>query len=295
MDSNNITTFDTVQSVNDYLGVVSPSNLVSVINLEDIGSVTHVVKYFGLYCVTCVIEDDVNAGYAARLYFVKPGQYGRYSSGVLPRTKGWLLCFHPDVLQGTLLANRMSEYTFFGELNAMPLYLNGDEAQLVDNCMRSIRAEQYHEPDKYTNRIVVSGIAVLLSQCLRFYGRQADDKVVRNNDIMRRVDMLLNDHFSSPAKDKILPTVAWCAEKLSISANYFGDLMRKHCGRSAQEHIHRRIVDEIKTYLERGTCSIGEIAYLLGFKHPHHLSRLFRKVEGCTPMEYRLRLKEQTI
>lgn len=295
MDNNHVTLFDTVQSVNDYLDVESPSNLVSVINLEEIGSVTHVVKCFGLYCVTCIFEDDADAGHAARLYFIKPGQYGRYSSGVSAPAKGWLLCFHPDLLHGTLLANRMSEYSFFNDTSNSPLYLDDNEAQLVANCMRSIRVEQYHATDRYTKRIFASGIAVLLTQCLRFHDRQADDMAIRNHDIVRRVDMLLNDHFSSPAKDKILPTVAWCAEKLSISANYFGDLMRKNCGRSAQEHIHRRIVDEIKTYLERGTCSIGEIAYLLGFKHPHHLSRLFRKVEGCTPMEYRLRLKEQTI
>ena len=186
MSNDHITAFDTVKAVTEYLGVQSSNDLVSVISLEEVGPVTHVVKRFGLYCVTCVFEEDANTGYAARLYFIKPGQYGRYSSGVSAPSKGWLLCFHPDVLQGTLLANRMSDYYYFGELNLMPMYLDAEELQLVDNCMRSIRSEQHHKVDRYTNRIIVSGIAVLLTQCLRFYDRRDhDNKVVRNNDIMR--------------------------------------------------------------------------------------------------------------
>ena len=295
MSNDHVTAFDTVKAVAEYFGVPLSNDLVSVIDLEEVGTVTHVVKRFGLYCVTCVIEEDNNTGYAARLYFTKPGQYGRYSSGVSVPSKGWLLCFHPDVLQGTLLANRMSDYYFFGELHSMPMYLDAEELHLVDSCMRSIRTEQYHKIDRYTNRIIVSGIAVLLTQCLRFYDRRDHDRVVRNNDIMRRVDMLLNDHFSSPKNHKMLPTVAWCAEKLSISANYLGDLMRKYGNVSAQEHIHRRIVEEIKIYLEHENCSIGHIAYVLGFKHPHHLSRLFRKTEGCTPIEYRQRFHNRDI
>ncbi len=292
MDINDqVVKFETIESINTYLGLESPSEFVSVINLEDIKDVTYVVKYFGLYCVMCIFDNIERVGHAARIYFVKPGQYGHYSAGAWSQHKGWLLCFHPDLLQGTLLANRMSEYSFFSEPLSTTLYLDEDGASLVDNCMRSLRGEQYRPCDRYTKRIFASGIAVLLTQCLRFYDRQADDGSLRNNDIVRRVDILLNEHFSTPAANKILPNVAWCADKLHLSPNYFGDLMRKHGGVSAQEHIHRRIVDEIKTYLERDNCSIGHIADKLGFKHPHHLSRLFRKAEGCTPLDYRRRFR----
>lgn len=283
--------FETVESLNDYLGVKSVNPYVSVINLWDVGSISHMVKYFGLYCVTCVFDEVERAGYSARLYFTEPGQYGHYNSGISPRIKGWILCFHPDLLQGTLLANRMSEYTFFSDIKSMPLYLDSNSASIIDNCMRSILAEIAYPQDCYTKRIVAAGIAVLLTQCLRFYNIQNDDNSIRNSDIVRRVDMLLNTHFSTPDSNKILPNVGWCADQLGLSHNYFGDLMRKYGGCSAQEHLHYRIVEEVKLYLDRESCSIGHIADMMGFKHSHHLSRLFRKVEGCTPMEYRRRAK----
>lgn len=33
--------------------------------------------------------------------------------------------------------------------------------------------------------------------------------------------------------------------------------------------------------------TVSEIAYELGFKYPHHLTRVFKKVTGMTPVEYR--------
>ena len=33
--------------------------------------------------------------------------------------------------------------------------------------------------------------------------------------------------------------------------------------------------------------SVGEIAYELGFKYPQHFTRLFKKLTGLTPKEYR--------
>jgi len=35
--------------------------------------------------------------------------------------------------------------------------------------------------------------------------------------------------------------------------------------------------------------TVSEIAYEVGFQYPHHLSRMFKKVVGCTPKEYRHR------
>ena len=283
---------DTIQSLNDYLGVKSPNSLFTVVDLWQVGDIKQVAKHYNLYCVILVRDEQRVRGHDAYLYFIRPGQYSRLSSGVVPRLKGWLLCFHPDILQGTLLVHRMSEYAFFRDSSADPLNLDKEDAVLIDNYMRLLYDEQFREEDRYTKRIFASGMSVILTQCLRLYDRQLGCVEYGNNDIVRRVDILLNDHFSSPVRSRELPTVAWCAEKLNLSANYLGDLMRKHGNVSAQEHIHRRIVDEIKTYLEPDNCSIGHIAYMLGFKHPHHLSRLFRKVEGCTPIEYRHRCKK---
>ncbi len=60
-------------------------------------------------------------------------------------------------------------------------------------------------------------------------------------------------------------------------------LLRKETGKSAQEYIQLTTIDRAKELLIEGNKSVSEIAYELGFKYPHHLSRLFKKVVGMAP------------
>lgn len=75
-----------------------------------------------------------------------------------------------------------------------------------------------------------------------------------------------------------------------VSANYFGDLIKKETGRTAQDYIQRKTMDVAKDRLADHSIPIGEIAYYLGYQYPQYFSRAFKKVVGCTPMEYRRRL-----
>lgn len=83
------------------------------------------------------------------------------------------------------------------------------------------------------------------------------------------------------------------ADKVYLSPNYFGDLIKRETGKTAQEYIQDFVVRTIKERLHsRPEKNISEIAYSLGFKYPHHLSRIFKKSVGMTPAEYRLHISQ---
>ena len=75
--------------------------------------------------------------------------------------------------------------------------------------------------------------------------------------------------------------------ELHLSANYFGDLVKRLTGKTAQEHIRLRLIDAAKERIADPARSIAEVAYELGFKYPAHFTRLFKNVVGCTPNRYR--------
>ena len=77
------------------------------------------------------------------------------------------------------------------------------------------------------------------------------------------------------------------AEQLHLSANYFGDLVKKETGKSAQEYIQLKVIDIAKERMFDTTKSISEIAYELGFRYPQHFTRLFKKCVRQSPNEYR--------
>ena len=106
--------------------------------------------------------------------------------------------------------------------------------------------------------------------------------------ILERFETLLNDYFlTDQPSTNGLPSVAWCARELNLSANYFGDLIRKETGRSAKEYIQSKDIDIAKGKIFDATRSISEIAYDMGFKYPQHFTRLFKQMVGDTPKEYR--------
>ena len=77
---------------------------------------------------------------------------------------------------------------------------------------------------------------------MRFYERQFTTREEVNKDIIVRFERLLDDYFDSEAPlQEGLPTVKYFADKVFLSANYFGDMIRKQTGQTASEYIQNKL------------------------------------------------------
>ena len=85
-----------------------------------------------------------------------------------------------------------------------------------------------------------------------------------------------------------MPSVAYCAAELNLSPGYFGDLIKKETGKTAQEYIQTKVIDVAKEKIFDHNKSVSEIAFELGFKYPQHFTRLFKQRVGKSPNEYRM-------
>jgi len=101
-----------------------------------------------------------------------------------------------------------------------------------------------------------------------------------------RISRIFNFTSDKPSKFGT-PTVAYCADQLHLSANYFGDLIKKETGLSAQEYILAKTMDTAKELLADPTKSVSDVAYALGYQYPQYFSKAFKRVVGCSPNEYR--------
>lgn len=223
------------------------------------------------------------------LVFLAPGQViGYENNGQTYQPKGWALLFHPDLLRGTSLGRNIAGYTFFSYEVNEALHLSEQERQVVLDCLLNIQSELKHAIDKHSRTLIVSNIELLLNYSTRFYERQFITRNNVNRDVLAGFERLLGDYFAGdrPEQDGV-PSVRWCAEQLHLSANYFGDLVKKETGKSAQEYIQLKVIDIAKERIFDPGRSISEIAYSLGFRYPQHFTRLFKKVVGCSPNEYR--------
>lgn len=151
-----------------------------------------------------------------------------------------------------------------------------------------IQEELQHSIDRLSKRLISNNIELLLNHCLRFYERQFITRQDTNRDILTRFKALLDNYFTGDtASQKGLPNVKYCASELCLSPNYFGDLIKKETGKTALEYIQNKIIGIAKEQLLYPANSICQIAYNLGFQYPQHFTRIFKKVTGITPNEYR--------
>jgi AraC family transcriptional activator of pobA len=225
------------------------------------------------------------------LLFIAPGQVFGISTPEekMVQPTGWALVFHPDFIYGTALGRHIHDYGFFSYEANEALHISQREKQVVLECFQKIQDELERGIDKHSKMLIVTNIELLLNYCIRFYDRQFITRDTLNKDILVRFEGLLNDYFQSDNPQlEGLPSVAYCADKLHLSANYFGDLVKKETGKTAQEYIQAKVIELSKEKIFDQSKSISEIAYEMGFKYPPHFTRLFKQRVGMSPNEYRL-------
>lgn len=201
---------------------------------------------------------------------------------------GWALYFHPDLLRGTSLGQKIDEYTFFSYEVTEALHLSDKEKQVLYDCILKIETELQENIDNHSQTLIVSNIELLLNYCNRYYGRQFITRRNVNSTVVSQVEKLLKSYFSSKKLKEVgLPTVKYLADNVHLSTSYLSDLLKKETGINAQDYIHYHLIEEAKNILINTDNSIGEIAYSLGFEYPQYFSRLFKQKTGQTPIEYR--------
>ena len=288
-----------VSNVGDYsryVGEQEQHPLVGIIDYAALSPVRHSLNNYGVYGVFMHEHLSVDLTYGCGKYdyrnggtviCVAPGQIGgKEDNGERIDLDGWALLFHPDFLHGTSLEKEIRSFSFFDYNVNEALHTSSEEFEILASFMRRIKQELEGNRDGMQDAIIVDYISLLLNYCKRFYERQFLTRKIANADTLQRFHAVLEAYYAqeNPFQSG-LPTVAYCADQLCMSAGYLGDLVRRHTGDTAINYIHRFILQKAKSLLSAGK-TITEVAYDLGFAYPQHLSRLFKKKEGLSPSEY---------
>lgn len=291
----NIMKIKNVSDYSNWLGHTDSHPLVSVINYEEVSPIRHSLNNYSVYGIFFHGEAEIDLAYGCGKYDYKkgtvicvaPGQIGgKEDNGEQVMLTGWALLFHPDLLHNTPLEKTIRNYSFFDYRINEALHMTDEEHSIFVALMQQIQDELRKKHDELQDSIIVSYITLVLNFCQRFYNRQFLTRKLENTDILMKFDSLLRDYYEKEEQLTLgLPTVQYFADKLCMSPNYFGDLIRKTTGDTASNHIRQYVIQCAKNKLANGT-NVTQIAYELGFEYPQHLSRMFKKQTGITPSEY---------
>lgn len=288
---------DAVDQYNKLFGMETLHPLVSVIDLSNATLFpTHFRINYGVYALFLKDSKCGDIRYGRRMYDYQegtvvcfaPGQVvtTQMEDGIKPAARGIL--FHPDLIRGTSLGKDIKQYSFFSYDSTEALHLSEQEKKILLDCLDKIEMELEHSIDKHSKRLISRSIELLLDYCMRFYERQFTTRAEVNKDILVKFDQLLDEYFQGEQiRREGLPTVKYFADKVCLSPNYFGDLIKKETGKTAQENIQNKIINLAKEWILGTDKTVSQIAYELGFQYSQHFNRIFKKSVGCTPNEYR--------
>ncbi len=80
------------------------------------------------------------------------------------------------------------------------------------------------------------------------------------------------------------------AKAVNTSSFYFCKLFKKATGLNFTDYVSRVRIEKAKNMLLNPNARISEVAFAVGFQSLTHFNRVFRKVLGESPTEYRRRL-----
>lgn len=289
---------DAIDTYNKMLGIDTLHPLVSVVDVKESpvwvnGSTFH----YEVYALFLKQGEGCSVRYGREKYDYQEGTIVTFAPGQsvevfwnenLPMPPSKALLFHPDLIYGTPLGNKIREYSFFDYSQREALHLSEREKHTITALLEQINDEMQHPVDHHTQTLITDSISLLLDYCMRFYDRQFITRHKVCNEVLIAFEHNLKAYMDSnePSQNG-LPTVAYFADKACLSTGYFGDLIKKEAGVSAQNIIQQELINRSKHLIKSTNDSISSIAYQLGFQYVQHFTRLFKNKVGVTPMQFR--------
>lgn len=111
----------------------------------------------------------------------------------------------------------------------------------------------------------------------------------RKHEIATEFLNLLDQHIEDIVRGRInyVFRIKDFAEQLSLNAGHFSNVIKLVTKRSPTDFIEERLVAEGETMLNETNLTITEIAQRLTFQDPKTFEKLFARVSGRAPKQYR--------
>ncbi|MBR2233920.1 MAG: helix-turn-helix domain-containing protein [Prevotella sp.] len=164
-------------------------------------------------------------------------------------------------------------------------HLNDDDWQLTGKYLDLLWSTVKRNPLSLS--VVRALQTALLMELHVIYNKETVEHkqrpVSRQEDILHRFTTLVNEHAACEH------SIAFYADRLCLTPNYLGAVIREASGQTVMQWIHRYIIQQAKLQLKYSDQPIWQIAESLNFPNPSFFSKFFKRETGMTPAEYRNR------
>lgn len=235
------------------------------------------------------IEDKVHSLKSGKIAVVFPEQV-HFVSEPSDDLKGKIILFEEILFCSDILKNELSTYNVNLSTQLNCTILSPEDFEQSLHSIEIIKGI-YQKPSlikkeqaRFHIKIFLLGLIESVHGLHPILHKETADK-----PIYVRFKKLLNQHYKEQR------TVQYYAEELAITPKKLNSITKKHCGETAIQAIHNRILIEIKRQLLFSDLSHKEIAFDLGFNSPSALNKFVKAKLKETPTELQQELAQMYI
>ncbi|MDN5214755.1 helix-turn-helix domain-containing protein [Fulvivirgaceae bacterium BMA12] len=240
---------------------------------------THSLIYLTEGEAIMTIGSETFTMYKDECLFVPAGQIFSFSNADV--NKGYLCNFHNDFFVGKFgKKDLLKDFEFLTVWGNCHVALDSRTSYYVGHLLQRILEDYAANGLKHTNIIQPYFIAALC-EIARVYQPLSSNKKDQSVKIANKFKELL---FS---KIKTIHLVNEYASLLNITPNHLNKVVKRITGKSPAKWINEILVMEAKVLLYQTDIPIREVAAEIGIFDQSYFSRLFKKYEGVTPLQFR--------
>ena len=225
---------------------------------------------------------------------VKRKEYSEHISNYYP------VKLEKELLSRVKVGDRKGAKTILNELLGHVLFNNGNNieitrARVLELMIVLSRAAVEGGADlemvfglnlKYLNEVSTLNNVERLCEWIikvldRFIESMYNIENINNFHIIKKSIQYINDNVSTNIS---LDSVA---EYIYLSPSYFSRLFKKEMGINFIDYLNKVRIEESKKYLTDLKISLSDIANTVGFTDQSYYTKVFKKIEGISPGQYR--------
>lgn len=195
--------------------------------------------------------------------------------------KGYICGFNSDfLLQEIGSRGLLKSFDFLTVWGNPIIKLQNDSLKYLTQSLERIQDE--YSTDGLLNKLILQSYTIAsLCEINKHYEPLFQNKNKRAVETTNKFIDLLQNNITTKHH------VSDYSDILNISPNHLNKTIRLVTLKSPSTWIRETLVNESKILLFQSDLTIREITFELGFDDPSYFSRLFKKQEGMTPIQYR--------
>ncbi|MFA4870113.1 MAG: AraC family transcriptional regulator [Pedobacter sp.] len=284
----------------NHLEYANGTGFLEIIPLEDLQKIysRHIGhqarrKFYSIILLTAGEVDEV-IGYQKyhfgpqSMYFVPKNQLHSIES-CSEDIKGILCMFDADYFLLCLKHQiKLNQFPFFQLDKAPYVNLSERETQMMQHLFWKLNSEKCQKSTFNDDLLVRMFLNIILLEAERIYNHKFVEQgfsLSRKEQLVAQFQLLVNQHFLEKKQ------VNEYAGILCVHPHYLNDMVKEVSGFPASYFIQKQLVQEAKSRLMQTNQTVSMIATDLNFTDDSYFGRFFKKITGCTPLQYRKKHK----